>query len=77
MCVCGCVCGNQVTNPFCFFQHVCLGRGDDSCSATDREGVAGWRGEERLKRKTGVFSIFDMQATGCAVQQLGTREFLL
>lgn len=30
--------------------------------------------EGGLKRKSGVFSIFDMQATGCSVQQLRKRE---
>lgn len=35
------------------------------------------RGGGQLKRKSGVFSIFDMQATGCSVQQLRKRESLL
>ncbi len=35
-------------------------------------GAAGWQ----LKRKSGVFSIFDMQATSCSVQQLRKRELL-
>lgn len=34
---------NSVTNPFCFYEDVCLGRGNDSCRATDREGVGIWR----------------------------------
>lgn len=61
---------NRATNPFCFYEDVCLGRGTDSCSATDREGGGG----RELKRKSGVFSIFDMQATSCSVQQLRKRE---
>lgn len=48
----------------------------------EREGgrvVAGERGREggQLKRKSGVFSIFDMQATVCSEQQLRKRELLL
>lgn len=38
----------------------------------ERRGVAG----RQLKRKSGVFSIFDMQTTSCSVQQLRKRELL-
>ena len=41
------------TNPFCFNRVVCSGRGNDSCSTTDREGAkpgtGGEGGEERVK----------------------------
>lgn len=32
------------------------------------------KGERELKRKSGVFSVFDMQATGGSQQQLDDRE---
>lgn len=84
MCVRVGVSSRPVTNPFCFCEHVCLGHGNDSCSATDRErggegGLSGWRvgGSGPLKRKNGVFNIFDMQATSDGAQQLRRREFKL
>lgn len=47
---------------------------NDSCSATDRaEGGEGVEAEGPLKRKSGVFLVFDMQATSCAAQQLRER----
>lgn len=44
---------------------------------TGRGWVVGGGGGGLLKRKSGVFSIFDMQATGSSVQQLRRRELLL
>lgn len=49
---------------------------------TERDGgrgLSGWRvgGSGPLKRKDGVFNIFDMQATSCGAQQLWRREFKL
>lgn len=38
----------------------------------EERGVAG----RQLKRKSGVFSIFDMQTTSCSVQQLRKRELV-
>lgn len=43
---------------------------------TEREGGGGGAGRVQSKRKSGVFSIFDMQATGCSVQQLRKRELV-
>lgn len=40
------VCNKTLTNLFCFYQHVCLRRGNDSCSTTDREGCLHGGGRE-------------------------------
>lgn len=45
LCMCVGVCYKPLTNPFCFYKHVCLRHGNDSCSATDRGGV--WLGGGR------------------------------
>lgn len=45
------VCHKPLTNPFCFYKHVCLRHGNDSCSATDREGVFGLGEEGRAANK--------------------------
>lgn len=45
------VCYKPLTNPFCFYKHVCLRHGNDSCSATDREGVFGLGEERRAANK--------------------------
>lgn len=42
---CVVVCNKTLTNPFCFYKHVCLRHGNDSCSATDGAGGVGCMGE--------------------------------
>lgn len=60
----------SATNPFCSYEHVSLRCSNGSCSATDRGGclVVGGGRESCWKRMSGVYSMFDMQATGCTVQ---------
>ena len=68
------VCNKPATNPFCFYEDVCLGRGNDSCSATDeREGVGGVRGGGREggeKERVEYLAYLTCRPRCCSVQQL-------